>query len=98
MHGWTLYTTNDIKYRNVIPLITGEYVSSKNDDGSLREPLCYKPRFVSHHLILLQMKTRFDPTRNVFGGVGITVVNTSRLLSKCNSTSIGSFHLIQPEH
>src|SRR6266540_4477816 len=93
-----LYTVNDIKYQNVIPLITGEYVSSKNDDGSLREPLCYKPRFVSHHLILLWMKTHFDPTRNMFEGVGITVINTSRLLSECNSTSIASFHLIQPEH
>src|SRR6266498_3189750 len=93
-----LYTANNIKYQNVIPLITGECVSSKNDDGSLREPLCYKPRFVSHHLILLRMKTHFDPTRNVFGEVGITVVNTSRLLSECNSTLIGSFHLVQREH
>jgi len=92
-----LYTANDIKFRNVIPLITREYVSSKNDAGSLREPLCYKPLFVSHHLILLQMKTHFDPTGNVFGGVGITVVNTSCLLSECNSTSIASFNLIQPE-
>src|SRR6266540_558558 len=72
-------TANDIKYRNVIPLITGEYVSSK----SMLE-LCVNPCTTSLALYLttslfsfiLRMKTRFDPTGNVFRGVGITAVNT----------------------
>src|SRR6266540_6001562 len=65
--------------------------------------LCMNPCATSLALYLttssiLRMKTHFDPTRNVFGGVGITMVNTSHLLSECNSTLIASFHLIQPEH
>src|SRR6266542_329759 len=93
-----LYTANDIKYRNVIPLITGEYVSSKNDDGSLHEPLCYKPRFVSHHLIHF---TDENPFRSHKKCVRRSRYYCGKYLSFVkrvqNSTLIVSFHLIQPE-
>src|SRR6266508_6551319 len=46
---------------------------------------------------LLRTKTHFDPTGNVFRGVGITEVNTSLFLSESNSASIAFFHLIQSE-
>src|SRR5436190_22070534 len=64
--------------------------------------LCVNPCATSLALYLTTSsiftdETHFDPTRNAFGGVDITVVNTSRLLSECNSTLIVSFHLIQPE-
>src|SRR5438132_2536245 len=91
---------NHIKYWNVIPLITEEYVSSKSMPG-----LCVNPCATSLALylttslfsFLLRTKTHFDPTGNVFRGVGITEVNTSLFLSESNSASIASFHLIQSE-
>src|SRR5436190_189201 len=94
------FTANDIKYRNVIPLITGEYVSSKS-----MLSLCVNTCATSLALylttslfsFLLRTKTHFDPTGKVFRGLGITTVNTSYFLSECNSASIASFHLIQSE-
>ena len=91
---------NDIKYQNVIPLITGEYISSKSMPG-----LCVNPCATSLALylttslfsFLLRTKTHFDPTRKIFRGIGITDENTSHFLSECNSALIASFHLIQSE-
>jgi hypothetical protein len=71
-------TTSDIKYRNVIPLITEENVSLKSTPG-----LCVKPCATSLALylttslfsFLLRTKTHLYPT----GGVGIMAENTSLL-------------------
>jgi hypothetical protein len=46
---------------------------------------------------LLRTKTHFDPIGKIFQEVGITDKNTTYFLSKRNSTSIVSFHLIQSE-
>ena len=43
------------------------------------------------------MKIHFDPTGKIFRGVDITDENTSHFFGECNSTSIASFHLIQPK-
>jgi hypothetical protein len=64
----------DIRYRNVIPLITGEYVSLKSMPG-----LCVNPCATSLALYLttslfsfcFQMKIHLNPTGKTFGGVGI---------------------------
>src|SRR5438105_2736518 len=96
----TFFTANDIKYQNVIPLITEEYVSSESMPG-----LCVNPCATSLALyltislfsFLLWTKTHFDSIGKVFRGVGITAVNTSCFLSERNFTSIASFHLIQSE-
>jgi hypothetical protein len=65
----------DIRYRKVIPLITGEYVLLKSTSG-----LCVKPYATSLALYLttslfsfpLRMKTNLNLTGKVLGGVGIT--------------------------
>src|SRR3954462_15827925 len=93
-------TTKDIRYRKVIPLITGEYVSLKSMPG-----LCVKPCATSLALYLttslfsfrFRMNTHLNPTGKTFGGVGIASVNTFLLLSEANSACIASFHLGQSE-
>jgi hypothetical protein len=44
------------------------------------------------------MKTHLNPTGQVIGGVGITLLNTSFFLCESSSASIASYHLIQSEH
>src|SRR5438128_11878441 len=90
-------TANDIKYLNVIPLITGEYVSSKSMLG-----LCVNPCATSLALyltialfsFLLRMKNSF---RSHMECVSRSRHYCGKYLSflECNSTSIASFHLIQ---
>ena len=92
--------TNDIKYRNVIPLITGEYVSLKPMPVLYVNPCATSLALYLTTLFfsfLLRTKTHFDPTWKIFRGVGITDENTSHFLSECNSALIASFHLIQSE-
>jgi hypothetical protein len=89
-------TANEIKYRNVIPLMTGEYVSLKSTPG-----LCVKPCATSLALylitslfsFLLRMKTHLYLTGRIPGGIGLTAENTFLLFSEAISTSIASFHL-----
>jgi hypothetical protein len=93
--------TRDIRYRNVIPFITREYVSLKSMSS-----LCVNPCATSLALYLttslfsfcLQIKTHLNPTRWILGGVGITFLNTSLFLSESSSALIASFHLIQSKH
>jgi hypothetical protein len=85
----------DIKYQNIIPFITGEYVSLKSTSG-----LCVKPCAASLSLYLTTSffclfltKPHLNPTGKVLGGVGITSMNTFLFLSELSSPSIASFHL-----
>jgi hypothetical protein len=70
------------------------------DAGSLREPLCYKSHFVSHHLIVhipLSDEHPFEPNWDNIGGVWATSPHTCLFESESNSVSIASFHLTQYE-
>jgi hypothetical protein len=87
----------DIRYRKVIPFITGEYVSLKSISGLYVNPcatnlaLYLMTSLFSFHF---QMKTYLNPTGWILGGVCITLLNTSLFLSESSSASITSFHLI----
>jgi hypothetical protein len=91
---------SDIRYRKVIPFITGEYVSLKSMSS-----LCVNPCATSLALYLttslfsfrFQMKTHLNPIGWILGGVGITFLNTFLFLSESRSALIVSFHLIQSE-
>jgi hypothetical protein len=59
----------DIKYQNIIPLITREYVSLKST-LSLHKTLCNQPHFISYNLIIfvsLSNKNPLEPNRKGSG-------------------------------
>jgi hypothetical protein len=74
------WAANDIKYRNSILLVTGEYILLKSMPG-LRLNHCAISLVLyvitSLFSFLLRMKTHFDPTGKMLRGVGITDENTS---------------------
>ena len=68
------------------------------DVGSLREPFCYKPRFLTTSLTLSMNEKFFCiPCGRYLWGVGITAVNTTRLQSECYSSLLASFYVNQYE-
>jgi hypothetical protein len=90
----------DIRYRKVIPFITGEYVSLKSMLGLDVNPcatslaLYLTTSLFSFHFWI---KTHLNPVGWILGGVGITVLNTSLFFSESSSVSIASLHLIQSD-
>jgi hypothetical protein len=90
----------DIKYRKVIPFITGEYISLKSmPDLSVNPYATSLALYLTTSLFsfLFGMNTHLNSTGKILGGVGITSVNTFLFLSELSSASIASFHLFQSE-
>jgi hypothetical protein len=91
----------NIRYRKVISIITGEYVSLKSMTGLYVNSCATNLALYITTLLFsfsFRMKTHLNPIRWILGGVGIILLNTSISLSKSNSALIASFHLIQSEH
>jgi hypothetical protein len=94
------YIIRDIKYRMVIPFITGDYVSLKSMSG-----LCVNPCVTILDLYLTTslysfyfwINTHLNLTPKILGCICITSVNIFLFLNKLSSTSIASFHLFQIE-
>jgi hypothetical protein len=90
----------DIKYQNVVPFFTGEYVSLKSILG-----LYVNPCVTSFVLFLttslfsfcFRMKPHLNPTRWTLEGVYIILLNISLHFNESSSTSIACFYLIQFE-
>ena len=72
------WIASDIKYRNEIPLMTGEYVSLKSMPGLYVNPCATSLALyltTSLFSFRFRMKTHLKPTGKVFGGVDITDEN-----------------------
>ena len=91
-------TAREIKYRNVIPPMTGEYVSLKSMSGLYVNPCATSLALcLTTSLFLFQFWTKphLNPTGNTCGGVGITCENTYLFVSEDISAWIASFHWFQ---